>query len=151
MKALAALFGWPAVAEGGKIMPEWMYQVPTAKSVDEAVAAVGAALKDHQFSVLWDLDINQKLSEKGIEPEPPFRILEVCSAPRAKKALHTTQQVGYFLPCKIVVYEDRESHQTMIGFPKPEVLMGLVGESALEPLANEVGQLMREAITQAAG
>lgn len=131
-------------------MPEPKYQVSTTKSVKDAIVAVGAALKDHQFSVLWDLDINQKLSEKGFEPEPPFHILEVCSAPRAKEALHTNQTVGYFLPCKVVVYEDRASHQTVIGYVKPDVLMGLLEDGALQTLAHEVDQLMLAAINQAA-
>lgn len=129
----------------------YMYQVPTAKSVDQAVKDVGAALGEHKFGVLWDLDINEKLAEKGIETEPSFRILEVCSAPRAKKALSTNQTVGFFLPCKVIVYEDRISHRTMIGYAKPETLIGLVQDDRLASLAKEVDQIMRQAVDQAAG
>ncbi|RID82800.1 DUF302 domain-containing protein [Mesobacillus zeae] len=32
--------------------------------------------------------------------------------------------VGYFLPCKIVVYED--NGKTKIGMPKPTVLMAML-------------------------
>ena len=131
-------------------MSEFMYRVTTQKTVEEAVQAVGSALKENQFGVLWDLDINQKLEEKGIEVEPPFRILEVCSAPRAKQALSQNQRVGYFLPCKVLVYEDRQSHQTTIGYAKPDTLMGLLGDERLEPLAEEVDRLLRRAVDQAA-
>ncbi len=129
----------------------FMYQVPTEKSVDQAVKDVGATLLERQFGVLWDLDINQKLAEKGIETEPPFRILEVCSAPRAKKALSTNQAVGFFLPCKVLVYEDRTTHRTMIGYAKPEMLIGLAQDDRLASLAQEVDQIMRQAVDQAAG
>ncbi|NMP21919.1 DUF302 domain-containing protein [Sulfobacillus harzensis] len=131
-------------------MSELMYQVPTKKSVDEAVQAVGHSLKNHQFGVLWDLDINEKLTEKGLEPEPSFRILEVCSAPRAKKALSTNQTVGYFLPCKVLVYQDRESGETRIGYAKPDALMGLLGDNRLNELAIEVDQLLKQAVDEAA-
>lgn len=130
-------------------MSELMYQVTTKKSVDEAVEAVGMALKNHQFGVLWDLDINAKLTEKGLEPEPPFRILEVCSAPRAKQALSTNQQVGYFLPCKILVYRDRASDTVRIGYAKPAALMGLLGDARLDGLAQEVDQLLKQAVDEA--
>ncbi len=131
-------------------MSELMYQVTTKKSVDEAVEAVGAALKNHQFGVLWDLDINTKLTEKGIAPEPPFRILEVCSAPRAKQALTTNQAVGYFLPCKVLVYKDRASDTTRIGYAKPAALMGLLGDTRLDELARDVDHLLKQAVDEAA-
>lgn len=130
-------------------MSDLMYQVSTVKSVDDAVKSVAEALARHQFGVLWDLDINTKLTEKGLEPEPPFRILEVCSAPRAKQALSTNQMVGYLLPCKVLVYQDRESGQTQIGYAKPDALMGLVGDSRLNELAREVDQLLRQAVEEA--
>ena len=126
------------------------YSVQTEKSVDEAVEALGSVLKKHQFGVLWDLDINQKLVEKGIAEEPPFRILEVCSAPRAKMALSTNQMVGYLLPCKMVVYEDRQSGRTTIGFPQPDALLGMVKDEKLESFAKEVGGILTEAANEAA-
>ncbi len=131
-------------------MSELMYQVSTQKSVDEAVDAVGQLLKKYQFGVLWDLDINEKLTEKGLDPEPAFRILEVCSAPRAKKALSTNQIAGYFLPCKVLVYQDRQSGKTHIGYAKPDELIELLGDDRLNELAVEVNQLLKQAVDEAA-
>lgn len=131
-------------------MSELMYQRSADKSVSQAVRDLGEALNRHQFGVLWDLDINAKLEEKGIAPEPPFRILEVCSAPRAKEALSTNQAVGYFLPCKVLVYQDRQSGQTTIGYARPAALMGLLADPRLESLAAEVDELLRAAVDEAA-
>ncbi len=130
-------------------MPSTRYWVTTEKSVEAAIDDLERALAIRQFGVLWHLDLNQKLVEKGLEPEPPFHVLEVCSAPRAKQALHIEQSSGYFLPCKIVVYEDRQSGQTTIGFPEPEVILGLVSNEALTPLATEVANVIREAVKEA--
>lgn len=123
---------------------------PTRKTVEEAIQAVEAALKTHQFSVLWHLDINEKLQEKGLEPAAPFHVLEVCSAPRARRALTTNQQVGYFLPCKIVVYEGGQKGETVIGLQRPRLMTELLGDPALEPLADEVEELLEDAVTVAA-
>lgn len=131
-------------------MNDMFYAVSTRKPVAQAIEELSDALGQRQFGVLWDLDINQKLVEKGLEPEPPFHILEVCSAPRAKHALSNNQEVGYFLPCKIVVYEDRASGGTTIGFPKPDALMGLLRDPSLESLAEEVNSIMKAALDEVA-
>ncbi len=123
---------------------------PTDKTVEDSIKAVEDALKTRQFSVLWHLDINEKLREKGLDPAAPFHVLEVCSAPRALQALTTNQQVGYFLPCKIVVYEDTQTGGRVIGLQRPRLMMELLGDPALEPLANEVEELLEAAVTEAA-
>lgn len=131
-------------------MSELMYEITADKSLSRAVEDLGAALQRHQFGVLWDLDINAKLEEKGLRPEPPFRILEVCSAPRAKEALATNQAVGYFLPCKVLVYQDSQSGKTTIGYARPAALMGLLQDARLDSLAAEVDGLLRAAVDEAA-
>lgn len=130
-------------------MNEMIYAVPTGKSVDQAARDVESALAQRKFSVLWSLDVNDKLREKGLDLQRRFRILEVCSAPRAKEALETNPLVTFFLPCKVVVYE-RDGH-TEIGLPRPTGLIGLVGDERLQPLAHEVERTLVEAVEQAAG
>lgn len=124
--------------------------VATNKSVEQAIADVETALKPRQFGVLWHLDINQKLTEKGLEAEPAFHVLEVCSAPRAKKALSTNQHVGVFLPCKVVVFEDRQNGSTQIGYLRPQLMTDLLHDKELEPLAEEVETILKAAIHEAA-
>lgn len=115
---------------------EYHYTRPTAKSVPEAISALEGALASHRFSALWHLDMQAKLREKGLELEPEFHIFEVCNAPRAKEAIETNLRVGYFLPCKMVVY--REAGQTYVGLLRPNLLMEIVGEERLRTLATDV-------------
>lgn len=128
-----------------------LVSVPTAKSLDDAITATESALQARKFSVLYHLDINEKLVEKGLPPVPPFHILEVCSAPRAREALSLNQEVGYFLPCKVVVYEDAASHRTIIGLEPPSLIPELLQDPALDSLAHEVEDLLHAAILEAAG
>ncbi|ASS77088.1 hypothetical protein CIG75_02670 [Tumebacillus algifaecis] len=123
------------------------YTVETTKTVDEAVQAIEASLKNHKFGVLWQLDLPAKLQEKGVEFTTPFRVLEVCNPVEAKRVLEQNLLVGYFLPCKIVIYQ--EGGTTKIGLPKPTSLMGVLQDPALERIAQGVEQTLIEAIEAA--
>jgi uncharacterized protein (DUF302 family) len=122
----------------------------TAKTVPEALQAVTTALERHRFAVLYHLDVNEKLAEKGLSAVPPFHILEVCSAPRAKQALETNPSAGYFLPCKVVVFRDPEGDGTVIGLQRPHVMLDLVGDDRLKPLADDVEAVLTQVIDDAA-
>ncbi|MDI3328317.1 MAG: DUF302 domain-containing protein [Alicyclobacillaceae bacterium] len=125
------------------------YTVATAKSVEEAARDLEAALAGRQFGVLWQLDVPSKLAEKGVEFRTPYRILEVCNPREAAQVLSKDLLVGYFLPCKIVVYE--EAGQTKIGLPKPTALLGQVSEdAALQEIARRVEEQLKAAVDEAA-
>ncbi len=112
------------------------YTVESFKSMNEVVSALEGALKERGFGVLWDLDLTGTLQAKGIDFTRPYRILEVCSPQQAKQVLDINIAVGYFLPCKIVVYED--AGVTKIGLPKPTAIIGLVGEPGMQDIAEQI-------------
>lgn len=120
------------------------YTVTTGKSIEEAIQALGQALQERKFAILWDLDVRAKLEEKGVPGGPEFHVLEVCSAPRAKEALDTDLRVGYFLPCKVVVY--RQGGATHIGLLKPTALMQFFSDEKLHGFAREVEDTLRAAL-----
>jgi uncharacterized protein (DUF302 family) len=126
---------------------EFQVSVATEKTPAEAVQAVEAALAERKFSVLWHLNVNDKLAEKGLNLAPEVHILEVCSAPRAKQALETNLDVAGFLPCKVVVTSS--GGQTQIGLVKPTMLMSVLGDERLKALAEEVEAVLLEAVQAA--
>jgi uncharacterized protein (DUF302 family) len=126
---------------------EFQVSMVTERTPAEAVEAVKAALAERKFSVLWHLNVNQTLSEKGFALEPEVHILEVCSAPRAKQAIETNPQVAYFLPCKIVV--SQVAGRTEIGLARPTMLMSVLGDERLKELADEVEAILLEAVKAA--
>ncbi|ADU50374.1 protein of unknown function DUF302 [Thermaerobacter marianensis DSM 12885] len=132
-------------------MAELDYTVATDKPVDEAIQALQSALAERKFSALWHLHVNEKLREKGFHLEPDFHIFEVCNPAKAKQALETDQKVGYLLPCKIVVYSDRnDGNRTKIGLLRPQTLIGLLDDERFRDLANEVEQELRAVVDAAA-
>lgn len=114
------------------------YTVETDQSVSQAIAALEIHLKEEKFGVLWQLNMKEKLNQKGIDFAPNYYILEVCNPHEAKRVLSESPIVGYFLPCKIAVYE--EEGRTRIGLPKPTALIGMVGGENLQSIAEDVEQ-----------
>ena len=112
------------------------YTVESQKAISEAVKAVEEALKEEKFGVQWSFNIKEKLHEKGVELDKEFIVLEVCNPHEAKKVLSENSLVGYFLPCKIIIY--KEDEQTKIGMPKPSVLMDMIGNKKLQEIAKDI-------------
>lgn len=126
---------------------EYQLVFNTQKSVEEAISAVETALSERKFSVLWQMHVNQKLAEKGLSVAPDVHILEVCGAGHAKRAIDTNSAVVAFLPCKIIV--KREGGQTQFILLRPTLMIHLLGDDQLQPLAEEVESAMVEAIKAA--
>lgn len=112
------------------------YTVETSKSKDEAVRDLEANLKDEAFGILWNFDLTAKLKEKGTDFSTPYTILEVCNPQEANRVLSEDLMVGYFLPCKIVVYEEKGT--TKIGMPKPSELIQMVNNDSIKEIAVDI-------------
>lgn len=114
------------------------YTVSTNKTVEQAIVDLTENLKKEQFGVLWQLDMKEKLHEKDVELNMQYHILEVCNPNEAQKVLSENPLVGYFLPCKLAVYD--EGGSTKIGMPKPTALIGLVENEELMKIASDIEQ-----------
>lgn len=112
------------------------YTVETNKGIDEATQSLEASLKKEKFGVLWNFDLKDKLHEKGLEFEKEFKVLEVCNPQEAQRILNENLMAGYFLPCKMVVYED--GGKTKIGMPKPTSLTQMVEDDNIQAMASDI-------------
>lgn len=120
---------------------DFHYTVLTTKTIDEAIESIEKNLKDNKFGVLWQLNLTETLQKKGVNSyQKPYRILEVCNPVEAARVLAHNPLVGYFLPCKIAVYE--EEGQTKIGFPKPTAMIGLLNDDELVVIAKEIEEIL---------
>lgn len=126
---------------------DMIYEKKTNKSFEEAVSSITEELKKREFGVLWNLNFKDKMAEHDIDFKNNFMILEVCNPQKAKEVLSKHIDMGYFLPCKMVVYEKEGS--VMIGAPEPQKLMGMMGYDDLNNIASEVQNIMIEAINAA--
>lgn len=122
------------------------YTVETDKNMDDAIKDLETTLKEEKFGVLWTFDIKEKLQEKGLEFEKEFRVLEVCNPGEAQKVLNENEMAGYFLPCKIVVYE--KNGKTKIGMPKPTSMISMLNDDKLEQFAKDIEDRLIECINK---
>jgi uncharacterized protein (DUF302 family) len=112
------------------------YTVITDKSIDVAIHSLEESLKQEKFGVLWIFDIKEKLQEKGLEFLKEFKVLEVCNPVEAQRVLNQNEMAGYFLPCKIVVYE--HEGKTKIGMPRPTSLISLLNDEEMKTFAKDI-------------
>lgn len=126
---------------------ELIYQVKTDKSFDDAVMSLKEACASVGFGTLWQLNFKDKLHEKGLSFDDNFMILEVCNPVKAQKVLLEHREAGFFLPCKVAVYE--KAGEVYMGMPKPTELMAMLGSEALKSVAAEVESTLIEAIGKA--
>lgn len=123
------------------------YRKETSKSFDEAVLAIKDSLKNYGFGVLWELNFKDKLREKGLEFDKNFKILEACNPGKAKKVLDEEIEAGYFLPCKVAIYEKND--KIYIGMIKPTTLIDMMDSDHLVTIAEEVEDQLVQAIDEA--
>ena len=121
-----------------------VYEKITTKNLNDSIKSLEDNLKKHGFGILWQLNFNEKLEEKGLEFKDDFVILEVCNPKQAKEVLEENIHIGYVLPCKMVVRS--ENNKTYIGMTSPEILIGLFESPELKEIAKKVEESLRNSI-----
>lgn len=112
------------------------YTVETDQTIEQTLESLEKTLKEDKFGVLWQFNIKDTLQEKGFDFDQPYHVLEVCNPQEANRILSENPLVGYFLPCKIVVYRDAD--KTKIGMPKPTALLQMVEDDTITEFAKDI-------------
>src|SRR5687767_6280966 len=89
---------------------------------DEAEAAVRAALQDHGFGVLTEIDVAATLKVKLDIDRPALKILGACNPTFAHEALQLDPSAALVLPCNVVLEPDAAGG-TRISVVDPRELM----------------------------
>jgi len=111
-------------------------------SVAEIVARVRQALAAEGFGVLTEIDVQATLKNKlGVERKA-YLILGACNPSLSHKALEAEPAIGVFLPCNVDVFEG-EDGAVYVQTPKPAVMLGIVGNPKVQPIAEEVDTKLR--------
>ena len=102
----------------------------------EAVEKVRGELTKEGFGVLTEIDVKASLKEKlGLDYDN-YLILGACNPPLALKALQAEKDIGLFLPCNVIVYED--GGKVFVSAILPTVAMQVVGNPSLGDLGKMV-------------
>jgi uncharacterized protein (DUF302 family) len=111
------------------------YTLNSDKSFEEVCSALEETSPQNNFRVLAIHDVQETLKEKGFDREP-LRIIEICNAGFAHKALNKDSHVSLFMPCKFVVAETNGKVSVTLG--RPSMISMVLPDSGLDELAQEV-------------
>ncbi|SEN47355.1 DUF302 domain-containing protein [Lihuaxuella thermophila] len=114
------------------------YLVETGHTVEGAVKSLERKLADMKLQLLWKYDVTTKLFEQGIRLDQDYWILEVSHPDLTKKMLVQNQWSGFFLPCKMVVFSDRETGKTQVGILRPTSAFSHLEDPVLRDLASRL-------------
>ena len=123
------------------------YYIETTLETDfeTAVERVKAALKTEGFGVLSEIDIHKTFKEKLGVDFKQYKILGACNPAKAYKALQAENNIGLLLPCNVIVQES-QSGKIDIAVIDPVVAMESVDNEKIEPIAQEVREMLTRAI-----
>jgi uncharacterized protein (DUF302 family) len=105
---------------------------------ERAIENTKQALAAEGFGILCEIDVAGTMKKKLDLDFRPYVILGACNPPLAHKALTAERDIGLLLPCNIIVYADDAPGQTVIAAMDPVDALGLTGNAALRPVAEEV-------------
>lgn len=120
------------------------------KPYDEVLPAVRAALSEHGFGILWEIDMAATLRDKIGAQVPPQVILGACNPPLAHRAVQAEPSIGLLLPCNVTVRES-EPGQTLVEAMDPQIMVSLTGNDDMRPVADEVRDRLAQVLAQLAG
>ena len=111
------------------------------KPFDEVVAAIEANSVENMFRVLYVHNVQGTLAEKGFE-RPAYKIIEVCNAGFADKAIKLSLDVGMFMPCKFVVAD--VDGKTQVTLARPSMISQMMPGIGLDELAETVETTLKK-------
>ena len=122
------------------------YTKTSSKSADQLTDAVQAAAAKRNFRTLHVHDVQATLAEKGFDI-PAYRIIEVCNAGFAYKAISAHTPIGMMLPCRIVVFDKDGTRSAML--MRPGIMGEIMPEANLGTLPEEVEAILKDVVDEA--
>ncbi|KTB48031.1 DUF302 domain-containing protein [Dehalogenimonas alkenigignens] len=123
---------------------EYGYKRQASGKFDDIVLKVRAELKKEGFGVITEIDVKKTVKEKLGADFENYLILGACNPPFAHKALLAERDIGLFMPCNVIVYEDGGA--VFVSAIRPTLAMSMTGNPALKPLADEVENRLKKAV-----
>ncbi|HQU08163.1 MAG: hypothetical protein B7X04_00050 [Parcubacteria group bacterium 21-54-25] len=110
----------------------------------EAVEKTKAALATEGFGVLTEIDVAATMKKKLDVEFDNYLILGACNPTLAHQALQAEKEIGLFLPCNVIVYENEGG--VVVSAIRPTAAMSMVHNERLGGIAREAEKRLRAAV-----
>lgn len=114
---------------------------------EQAVQRTREALAKEGFGVLTEIDVRATMKKKLDVDFRPYVILGACNPPLAHAALNAELDIGLLLPCNVIVYAGDKPGTSVVAALDPVAAMGLSGNEAIRPLAEDVRARIERVLT----
>lgn len=115
-------------------------------TIESVEAQLRTELEKEKFGVITEIDMAKTLKEKVNADIMPYKILGVCNAGFAHEAILAEENIGVFLPCKVIL-KQVDSKTVEIVSINPSTMMKMIGNSQLDSTAEEVSVKLENVIT----
>lgn len=99
---------------------------------EQALVRVKNELQKEGFGVLTEVDVKAVMKKKLDIDYRPYQILGVCNPPLAHQSLQAEEMIGLMLPCKFIVYVNKENKTVVAAVDPAKMMSGLENEKLLQ-------------------
>lgn len=116
----------------------------TGADFDKVDARTRAALADHGFGVLTEIDVKATMKKKLDVDMPAYRILGACNPKMALEAIGMEPRVGAMLPCNVILREVEGGVE--LSAIDPVASMQAIDNPLLHAVAGKVRDLLAKVV-----
>lgn len=125
---------------------EFYFKKSVKGDLEDIRSKVESSFKNVGFGVLTEIRMHEKFKEKLNVDFPPYIILGICNPKFAYEAVQQEENIGVFLPCKVVLKQKSENEIEILVLD-PSAPMKLMRNELLDNLAEDVSKILNEALT----
>lgn len=123
---------------------EYKYKKESELSFEDTVMRTKDELSKEGFGVLTEIDVRATLKQKlGVE-YGNYIILGVCNPSLAHQALLAEKEVGLFMPCNVIIYE--EDGKNFVSAMMPTVALQAMSNSVIEKIAKQAEEKLKRVV-----
>ncbi len=109
-------------------------------SIEDVEQRVRAALQDHGFGVLTEIDVKATMKKKLDADMKGYTILGACNPKMAHQAIGIEPRVGAMLPCNVILREVADGVEVSV--VDPVASMSAIDNAELAQLAGQVRDML---------
>ena len=105
-----------------------------------------AALANHGFGVLTEIDVKETMKKKIDVDMDPYRILGACNPNMAHQAIGMEPKIGAMLPCNVILREVAGGVE--VSAIDPLESMAAIDNDELKAVAGQVRDMLGEVVAE---